>query len=68
VAKLASHAVANSACSTGPDPDTDPDPDPDPDSDPSVVVPAVIGGESLEDFKLHNKNIFQIVCQFQAQS
>ena len=49
VAKLASHSVvANSACSIGPEPD------------PSVVVPAVVGGESLEDFRLH-KNKFQIL-------
>jgi hypothetical protein len=45
VAKLASHEVASSACvSAEPEPDSGPDP--------SVVVPAVSGGESLEDFKL----------------
>lgn len=49
MAKLASHSVvANSACSIGLDPD------------PSVVIPAVVGGESLEDFRLH-KNKFQIL-------
>lgn len=46
VAKLASHEVASSACSSA---DSEPGSDP----DPSIVVPAVSGDESLEDFELH---------------
>lgn len=46
VAKLASHEVASSACLSA-----ESEPDFDPDS--FVVVPAISGGESLEDFKLH---------------
>lgn len=50
VAKLASHELANEACWMVPE--SAPASDPDPDPDPAIVVPVVIGEESLDDFRL----------------